>query len=106
MRIQILILATVLPLAAAAAPPRTPTLSDVHALAPDASVKVSCRYAAWPTPRQVARYLGHDDPATTEPLRRYVVKQGRRACDAGATHVMVEFYRGRGDRRVAVQYQP
>jgi hypothetical protein len=106
MRVQVLILAAVLPLAAAAAPPRTPTLSDVHAMAPDASVQVNCRYAEWPTLRQVARYLGHDDPAATAPMRRDIVKQGRQACDAGATHVLVEFYRGRGDREVAVQYRP
>lgn len=81
-----------LPLCAALAPAQAAdptTLEQVDAL-PRSEVRVSCETAMWPTLRQVSRHTGRvEDDATA--LRGKILREGRRACAQGSTHVLVVF---------------
>ncbi|GAB3387701.1 hypothetical protein [Lysobacter fragariae] len=89
MQILVVLLAAV-PLAASAAGTVTTSPIQVQAHAPP-TVKVSCDRADWPTQRQVARYIEARSADETEQTHQFVLREGRRACWQGATHVRVEF---------------
>lgn len=109
-RCLILVLAALAPVGAMAESPAP--------AAPTASMLIHCTYGTWPTREQVARNLrfpsvtvGEVDatppdrsayaPDDVRQLQQFIRRQGRDACEHGATHVQVDFHPQPG-RRVAV----
>ncbi|MFD0740221.1 hypothetical protein ACFQZQ_13130 [Lysobacter koreensis] len=114
-----LLVAAALNATAAIAQPPAPA----PASAPSATMLIHCSYGTWPTRDQVARHLrlpsvtvgevaarGVDAPASSSEaptsddvrqLQQFIRRQGRHACEHGASHVQVDFHPPRG-RRVAV----
>jgi hypothetical protein len=85
--------ALALPLSAALAPAlaagSTTTLDQVNAL-PRTEVRVGCDTAMWPTLRQVSRHTGRTQDEASA-LRGKILREGRRACALGSTHVLLVF---------------
>jgi hypothetical protein len=92
MNAKTLAFACAVPLCAALAPAFAAgptTLEQVDAL-PRTEVRVSCETAMWPTLRQVSRHTGRAEPDAAA-LRGQILREGRRACAQGSTHVLVVF---------------